>query len=85
MVSRALTPWLPVRCLAAFPHFENIHPYNTQKIPLPQGKRDFYHIFSIHEIKFEVVHGDSIAILDAELAHFVYDAVFTHHALEIRE
>ena len=22
MVSRALTPWLPVRCLAAFPHFE---------------------------------------------------------------
>lgn len=75
---------VPSEYAKALSHFKITQPYNTQKSRFHCGNGIFEYC-SINKIKFEVVHGDGIAILDAELAHFVYDAVFTHHALKIRE
>ena len=58
---------VPSEYAKALSHFKITQPYNTQKSRFHCGNGIFEYC-SINKIKFEVVHGDGIAILDAELA-----------------
>lgn len=54
-------------------------------VRMQKKRQNEYFHRSVYKIKFEIVHGNGIAVLDAVFAHPVYDAVFTHHALKIGE